>query len=304
MDQQAVLSVPPRQLKTGSGKAAQAGDLGQIPVQTGKVHRFADVVLQPCLNSLCDLWGCSGDFDELWDRQGPLALLALRHILFPLRIVKGIAGEHLFPFLCCGKSQGDDLLRSLIVRAGELLSVHRDERIRPLHAGQFVDRDHHADGSLQHPKGRHRNLGIQGRRLQVDRDHDVRTHGAGHVHRQVFEQSPIHVDPVVVSHRTEDGRQRHGGAQGLRQRAVVEDDRLAAHQVGGHAAEGCRQLVEAGQFGVSQRYPIEDQPHLVPGVEAAGKIYAPLQPEFHVIGILAPVFLATIGALRVRCLVA
>ena len=116
-----------------------------------------------------------------------------------------------------------------------------------------------------------------------------------------MQQSTIGIDGILGPHRREDSGQRHGGAQGQGQGAVVENFGLAADQISGYASEGSRQVVEALDLRVGERDLIQNQRDLLAGVEACGKLQAFAQSEFQAVGIIAGVLLAPERKIVERC---
>src|SRR5258708_23707993 len=69
----------------------------------------------------------------------------------------------------------------------------------------------------------------------------------------------------------EQGGNGHGGANGLRQAAIAEDNFMATDEIGGDAAIGNRQIVERFQVRVRKSFPIDEQIDLMTGIEAGGE---------------------------------
>src|ERR1039458_1938194 len=126
----------------------------------------------------------------------------------------------------------------------------------------------------------------------MDRQGQIGTHLFRYLDGNVLQQSAIRVDGILGSHGGKDSGQRHGGTQGQRQGAVMEDFGPAANQVGGYASEWSWEVVEALELRVGKRDLIEDQRDLLAGIEALGKLQALAQSKFQVVGIVASVFLA------------
>ena len=79
---------------------------------------------------------------------------------------------------------------------------------------------------------------------QVDDDDYVGAQVARHVHRDVADHAAIRKD-VLLGHDGREGtRDRHAGAHGRGQVAVLQHHHLAADHVGRDGAVGNRQLVE------------------------------------------------------------
>ena len=99
---------------------------------------------------------------------------------------------------------------------------------------------------------------VRERLAQIDRDDDLGAHRARGVDRQIRHHAAIDEQPPVALHRREETRHRHAGAQGGREIAVLEHDRLAVRRVGGDGPERQRQAVEIFDADGAQR----EQPEL------------------------------------------
>jgi hypothetical protein len=88
-------------------------------------------------------------------------------------------------------------------------------------------------------------LRLEQRSPEVDRDHDVGAHRAGHVDGQVVGEPAVDEQAILQAQRLDDAGDRHAGAHCGGQLALAQYDRLAADEVGRDRAEGNRQIVEA-----------------------------------------------------------
>ena len=123
-------------------------------------------------------------------------------------------------------------------------------------------------------------------------DHNIGAHLSCYIDWQVVEQASIYQHPAAVTHGSEKSRNGHRGPHRFRQRAVVEHVRRLRYEIGRHAAERDRQVVEAFHLRIRQADAVQNQTDLLSGIETAGKLRAMLQPEFESVGIVAAVLFA------------
>ncbi len=135
-------------------------------------------------------------------------------------------------------------------------------------AAQFTLGDHRAHGLLQHAEQRLDIFRLRRLRLEVHRNHDVRTHLADYVGGQIVYQASVDVHVLAVVHGRECARDRHRGAQRLGERTILEHELLGANQVRGHTAKRHGQRVKRGHPKVRERLAVDQQADLVPGIES------------------------------------
>ena len=122
-----------------------------------------------------------------------------------------------------------------------------------------------------------------------------------HVGRDVVE------DAAVDQHLAVEGapaRTRPGWPSSTRRacasQPAVEDHRFGGAEVGGHAAERCRQVVEVGVAAVGRRDAVQEQCDLLARAQAARQLESALQPETQLGRKRARVFLAPEGLVDER----
>jgi len=98
-------------------------------------------------------------------------------------------------------------------------------------------------------------------------NHHFRAHFSHNIGRKIAYQSTVDKHLVVPPDGIEQPRNGHCGAHRLRQAAIAENDFLAAHKIGGDAAIGNRQVVKRFQISIRQRFAINQQINLVPGIQ-------------------------------------
>ena len=105
----------------------------------------------------------------------------------------------------------------------------------------------------------------------VDGDDDVGAHAAHDVGRHVVHRAAVDEHLAVALHRRKDPGQRHRGAHGRGERAVVQDDLLCRDEIDRDRAEGRGQLVEARDAAVRACDAREQEVHLLAVVERNGQ---------------------------------
>ncbi len=140
--------------------------------------------------------------------------------------------------------------------------------------------------------------------MQVDGDRELGAHVLGNVDRQVVEQAAVRVKIVAGAYRGEDPGQRHGGAQGQRKRAVVKHVLLAGVELGRHAGKGSRQVVEALDLGVGKCDVVENEAHLLAGIESCRELNSLAQAKLDARWKLNRILFTPIGKITERKLAA
>ncbi len=123
-------------------------------------------------------------------------------------------------------------------------------------------------------------------------DDHFRAHIADDIRRKITHEAPINKNLIVAAHGVEESGDGDGGAHGLRQAAIFENDFLAADQIGCNAAIGGWQIVERFEICVRQRFAINQQTNLVAGVQPGGERKAIFQADLYESRIIAVVFFA------------
>src|SRR5256885_500757 len=80
--------------------------------------------------------------------------------------------------------------------------------------------------------------------IEIDRDHDVRAHGARQRGGHGVDDAAIDQQPPLALHGREQAGQRDGGTHGIGDGALAQPDLGARMQVGGHGAEGNLQVLD------------------------------------------------------------
>src|SRR5438874_1766237 len=88
--------------------------------------------------------------------------------------------------------------------------------------------------------------------------------------RQIVQKHAVHINGLSFAHGRKCARNRHCGAQRPCQGAVLEDVRLAADQVGGHAAKRNGHVIERRNSVVRERDAINKQPDLMTRYDSRG----------------------------------
>ena len=107
--------------------------------------------------------------------------------------------------------------------------------------------------------------------MQSDSNDGLCTHVSDRVDGDVLEHTTVHENHVPHPDRRVDAGQRHGGAHCDWQRAIGKHYGFATHKIGRHTPKGCRQLIEIGNIGVSQRRTVEEQRQGLALIETSGK---------------------------------
>lgn len=94
----------------------------------------------------------------------------------------------------------------------------------------------------------------------------VRAHLFGDIYGQIVDGRAIRINVPIDIHRREESGNGHGGAHSGRERSTRKHFGEAGEQIGSHATEGNRQLIETFQPVVRQYSAIEDETDSLAGV--------------------------------------
>ncbi len=132
-----------------------------------------------------------------------------------------------------------------------------NQHIVSMQSGQLflgIAPGHQGDRLVEHIHHRGQLLAVTQRRADIDDDGDVDAHFSCDIQRDVVGHAAVDQQAPVELDRGEHRRDRHAGADHLRQVTFAKHHFFAIGDVGGHRAKRDRQLVEvAGVAGVGQQ---------------------------------------------------
>ena len=142
-----------------------------------------------------------------------------------------------------------------------------------------VTAGHQGDGLVKNVEDRVELLAPPQWRTDVDHNHQVDAHLAGHVHRDVVDHAAIDQQLAVDFHRSKHRRDRHAGANHLGQVAFAEHHFLATDDVGGHGAERDGQFVEVAHVTAVRQQAFQQQCQVLPLNDAQWQAQATIVTE-------------------------
>ena len=125
--------------------------------------------------------------------------------------------------------------------------------------GLGIASGHHGSGLIEHIDHRQQFVARLQRRADIHHDEAIDTHVAGDVHGNVVDHAAIDQQAALDLHRREHRRDRHAGADGLGQMAAAEYHLLVVGDIGGHGAEGNRQVVEVARIADVHQQPFQQE---------------------------------------------